>query len=132
MKKKIVSLLLAATLSLSMLAGCGSSEDASADTAETAETDTSEAAESGEETTESIGAQITVDESATENVGVEGDYSDADLTVFIFAQDHEKAVYQSLIDKFMESTNANVTFEVTTSDEYAQKFMACHHNRLSL
>lgn len=124
MKKKIVSLLLAATLSLSMLAGCGSSEDASADTAETAETDTSEAAESGEETTESIGAQITVDESATENVGVEGDYSDADLTVFIFAQDHEKAVYQSLIDKFMESTNANVTFEVTTSDEYAQKLMA--------
>ena len=117
MKKKVISMLLACMLTASMLAGCGGSGN---NTTDTADTTTSEA----EESAESIGAQITLDENATENVAVEGDYADADLTVFIFAQDHEKTVYQSLIDKFMESTGANVTFEVTTSDEYAQKLMA--------
>lgn len=79
---------------------------------------------SAEEGSDDVGAQITVDENATQDVTVDGDYSDADLTVFIYAQDHEKAVYQSLIDKFMESTGANVTFEVSTADEYGQKLLA--------
>jgi multiple sugar transport system substrate-binding protein len=70
------------------------------------------------------GAQIEVKEEATENIKVDADYSNADLKVFIFAQDHEKAVYQSLIDRFTESTGAKVTFEVTTSDEYNQKMLA--------
>ena len=109
MKKKIVSLLLTVAMTAAMITGCGSTAEAPAE---------APAAE------EQVGAKIEVDESATENVAVEGDFSDADLTVFIFAQEHEKAVYQSLIDKFTETTGANVTFEVTTSDEYGQKLMA--------
>ncbi len=123
MKKRIVSVLLASVLTMSCLAGCGGGsgeESAPADNAPAAETTESTEGES----TESVGAQITVDESATENIAVEGDFSGADLTVFIYAQDHEKAVYQSLIDKFMETTGANVTFEVTTADEYGQKILA--------
>ena len=122
MKKKLVSVLLASALVASCLAGCGNSgSDAAADNSAAA--DTSTEAE-GEAETEQIGAQITVDESATDNVTVEGEFSDADITVFIYAQDHEKAVYQSLIDKFTESTGAKVTFEVTTADEYGQKILA--------
>ena len=111
MKRKLLSILLATEMTAGMLGGWGGGETAES---------TSEATEATEATeeTESIGAQIEVDEEALTDVAVEGDYSDADLTVFIFAQDHEKAVYQSLIDKFMEETGANVTFEVTTSDEY--------------
>lgn len=117
MKRKLISILLASALTLTCLAGCGGSGN---DSNVATDTDT----EAAETTEESIGAQITVDKSATDNIAVEGDYSDADLTVFIYAQDHEKAVYQSLIDKFSETTGAKVTFEVTTADEYGQKILA--------
>ena len=116
MKKKLFSLMMAVALTASMLAGCGAAPAA---------TEAPVAEEATEENpNDKVGAEITVDESATENVAVEGDFADADLTVFIFAQDHEKAIYQSLIDRFMEQTGANVTFEVTTSDEYAAKLLA--------
>ena len=118
MKRRVIGILLASVLAVSALAGCGGGStnggDAAADNSGTESTQGSE----------SVGAQITVDESATDNITVEGDFSDADLTVFIYAQDHEKAVYQSLIDKFTESTGASVTFEVTTADEYGQKILA--------
>ena len=105
MKKKVLSLLLTSAMAMSMLAGCGT-EDASGESEDLG------------------GAQIEVDQNALNNIAVEGDFSDADLTVFIYAQEHEKTVYQSLIDKFTEKTGAKVTFEVTTSDEYAQKLLA--------
>jgi multiple sugar transport system substrate-binding protein len=95
-----------------MLVGCGSKTS----TPETDATPTTAA--------EKVGAQIEVKEEATENIKVDADFSNADLKVFIFAQDHEKAVYQSLIDRFTKSTGAKVTFEVTTSDEYNQKMLA--------
>jgi len=110
MRKKIVSVLLASVLATTMLAGCGAADD----------TDLSVSSTS----TENIGASISLDETATDNVKVEGEYSDAELTVFIFAQEHEKTIYQSLIDKFTESTGAKVNFEVTTSDEYGAKLLA--------
>lgn len=127
MKKKLISMLLVSALAVSCLAGCGNSGSDSASN-ETNDT-TAPAADSSANSTEGganeqVGAQITVDESATDNIAVEGEFSDADITVFIYAQDHEKAVYQSLIDKFTESTGANVTFEVTTADEYGQKILA--------
>ncbi len=116
MKKKVLSVLLTTAMAVSMLAGCGSSEtDANAGAASSAEVASS---------SEVVGAQIEVKEEALTDVAVEGDFSDADLTVFIYAQEHEKTVYQSLIDKFMETTGANVTFEVTTADEYGQKILA--------
>lgn len=108
MKKKIVSLMLASCLAATMMAGCGA----------TPETETSVSS------TDNVGASISIDESATDNVKVEGEYSDAELTVFIFAQEHEKTIYQSLIDKFTEQTGAKVNFEVTTSDEYGAKLLA--------
>jgi len=113
MKKKVLSLLLTTVMAISMLAGCGGEEAAVEDSA---------AVEEG--SSEVVGASIEVQEEALADVSVEADYSDADLTVFIFAQEHEKTVYQSLIDKFTESTGATVTFEVTTSDEYGQKLLA--------
>ncbi len=116
MKKKLVSVLLTLAMTASLLAGCGSTA------AEAPAAEAPAAEEQKEE--EQIGAKIDVDESATENVTVEGDFTGTELTVFIFAQEHEKAVYQSLIDKFQETTGAKVTFEVTTSDEYGQKLMA--------
>ena len=122
MKKKLVSVLLASAMIVSTLAGCGNSD--SGTTADNSTTTDSSAETTEEDPNEKVGAQIEVDQSATDSVTVEGEYSDADLTVFIYAQDHEKAVYQSLIDKFMESTGAKVTFEVTTADEYGQKILA--------
>lgn len=112
MRKKLVSVLLTAAMAVGMLAGCGNESAEGVDAGAT------------ESTAEQLGASIEVDASALDNVNVDADYSDADLTVFIFAQEHEKTVYQSLIDKFQETTGAKVTFEVTTSDEYAQKLLA--------
>ena len=70
MKKRIVSVLLASVLTLSCLAGCGNSgnDSTSGDSTPAADTteDTTDTAEG--DTTESVGAQITVDESATDNV----------------------------------------------------------------
>lgn len=122
MKKRLFSIMMATVLTASMLAGCGSTAGEAEAPAAEAEEVTEEVAE--EDPNAKVGAEITVDEAATENVAVEGDFADADLTVFVFAQDHEKAIYQSLIDRFMEQTGANVTFEVTTSDEYAAKLLA--------
>lgn len=82
MKKRIVSVLLASVLTVSCLAGCGNSGSESTPSDTTPAADTTENTE-GEGSTESVGAQITVDESATDNVAVEGDFSGADLTVFM-------------------------------------------------
>lgn len=109
MKKRLFSLLLTAAMTVGMLTGCGG--------------DTTDASVA-ESSSETVGASVEVDQEALDDVTVEGDFADADLTVFIFAQEHEKAVYQSLIDKFTETTGAKVTFEVTTSDEYSQKILA--------
>lgn len=117
MKRKLLSVLLATAMTVSVLCGCGGAASEETTTEAPAETAT-------ESTEEKVGAQIEVQEEALTDVAVEGDFSDAELTVFIYAQDHEKAVYQSLIDKFSESTGATVTFEVTTSDEYGQKILA--------
>jgi len=109
MKKKLVSMVLSVALISSMLVGCATTtEDTAAATTET----------------ESTGADIVVSENATEAINVEADYSGSEITVFVYAQDHEKAVYQSIIDRFTESTGAKVNLEVTTADEYAAKILA--------
>lgn len=113
MKKKLTSVLLCIVLVMTMLVGCSGESEPSTD----------EDASVGNDS-ESVGANIEVSEESTENVQVEGEFSDTDITVFIYAQEHEKVVYQSLIDRFVEKTGANVTLEVTTSDEYAAKLLA--------
>ncbi len=117
MKKKLVSVMLTAAMAAGVLAGCATTTEDSAPAAP---------AEAATEATteEHVGADIEVAADASDNVAVEGDFADADLKVFIYAQDHEKAVYQSLIDRFQKETGAKVTMEVTTSDEYGQKMLA--------
>jgi len=110
MRKKLVGAALTVTMAASMMAGCGGNKE------------TSNNAPSP--SSEPVGAKIEVDEKAVDKVAVTGDFKNADLKVFIFAQEHEKAVYQSLIDKFQKDTGAKVTFEVTTADEYGQKLLA--------
>jgi len=51
----------------------------------------------------------------------------AKLTILIYAQEHEKAAYQKLIDKFKaanKDTVESVNFQVTTQDEYKAKMTA--------
>lgn len=48
----------------------------------------------------------------------------ANLTVFLYMQDHEKAVYQKMVDEFLEANKDTVNkidFQITTQDEYARK-----------
>ncbi len=65
MKKKLVSVLLASALIASALAGCGNGGGTTDGGAATADSGT-ETAE--EDHNEKVGAQITVDQSATDNV----------------------------------------------------------------
>lgn len=51
----------------------------------------------------------------------------SDLSVLIYAQEHEKKVYQDLVSKFKEEHSddiRNVNFEVTTQDQYQTKMTA--------
>lgn len=109
MKKRLLSILLGTALVVATLTGCN-----------TVSTDT----DSTSGTTESEGTTININEGSTDNLTVSGDYKDQEITVFIYAQDHEKQVYQSIIDKFQENTGCKVTLEVTTADEYAAKVLA--------
>ena len=112
MKKKVLSLILTGMMTAGALCGCATTtvEDAGEATADTqtAETATAE----------------TTSESTTESLTGEGDET---IHVFLYMQEHEKEVYQKLIDQFVEEHKdqvKEVVFEVTTQEEYNQKMMA--------
>ncbi len=110
MKKKTLSVILAGLMSLSMLAGC-------------ATTTVEEAGEASGDTATADAAAETSDSSTASLTG-EGDES---IHVFLYMQEHEKAIYQELIDDFVEEHKDQVkeiVFEVTTQDEYNQKMIA--------
>ncbi|MBQ8031648.1 MAG: sugar ABC transporter substrate-binding protein [Butyrivibrio sp.] len=112
MKKRSLSAILAGVMSLSLLAGCATTtvEDAGEATPDTQTTDTA--------------AAETTSESTTESLTGEGDET---IHVFLYMQEHEKAIYQKLIDQFVEEHKdqvKEVVFEVTTQDEYNQKMIA--------
>ena len=107
MKKRFAAIISGVTLMALAVTGCSTTTTDSNSKVENKENKTTEEAK--------------VD---TSNVKTEGDYSDAELTVFVYAQDHEKAVYQSWIDNFTKATGAKVNFEVTTADEYPTKMVA--------
>lgn len=83
MKKKMVSLVLAVAMGLSLLTGCGSDGTDAAGNSETS-------SKAGDKPT---------------------------LTVSVFAQEHEQAMYKEVIAKFEEEKNCTVNFQVA-GDQY--------------
>ena len=113
MKKKVLSIILAGLMGAGVLAGCSTTtvEEAGEATADT-------------QTATDSGAAETQSESTTETVTGEGDQT---IHVFLYMQEHEKAIYQKLIDQFVADHKdqvKEVVFEVTTQDEYNQKMIA--------
>lgn len=101
MKKKLMSLTLCFAMTAALVTGCGVA---------TTDEDSSNGTEK--------------DSSSTAEIKGEGD---AQIDILIYAQDHEKAVYQKLIDDFTQSHKdeiSKVNFEVTTQDEYKTKMTA--------
>ena len=87
MKKKVLSILLAGCMSMGILAGCSTTTVEEAGEATPAEP----AAETA--------AAETTSESTTETLAGEGDET---IHVFLYMQEHEKEIYQQLIDEFVE------------------------------
>ncbi|MBR4529764.1 MAG: sugar ABC transporter substrate-binding protein [Lachnospiraceae bacterium] len=117
MKKKLLSTLMAAAVSVSMLAGCA-----------TTTTDTPAAAPdagAAPQQTEAPAEPAAEPEgSSTETMTGTGEET---LHVFLYMQEHEKEIYQKLIDEFVQEHSdqiKEVVFEVTTQDEYNQKMTA--------
>lgn len=103
MKKKMISVLLCVSMVAAMASGCG--------------VETTDSA--GESGTEASGDSSSVAELKGE--GTE------EIDILIYAQDHEKKVYQELIDEFTQAHKdeiSKVNFEVTTQDEYNTKMTA--------
>lgn len=104
MKGRVISAVLCGAMVMSMFAGCG---------VETVES----AGESGTE--ESSG-------SSSSSAELKGE-GDKEINILIYAQEHEKVVYQELIDEFTQAHKdeiKSVNFEVTTQDEYNTKMTA--------
>ena len=106
-KKEILALFLSAAMVTSVLTGCGvQTTEEAGETSETEET--------------------TAVEETTEPAEIAGEGTET-IDVLIYAQEHEKVVYEDLVAKFAEEhkdTIKEVNFEVTTQDEYATKMMA--------
>ena len=103
MKKRLVSVMLCAAMVTSMAAGCGV-----------------------ETVNESSGESSTEADAGSSKAELKGE-GDKEINILIYAQDHEKAVYQKLIDDFTQAHKdeiKTVNFEVTTQDEYATKMTA--------
>ena len=133
MRRKFLGIAMASVMGLSALTGCatttveeaGEAESTETKTEETASGDTTEASEAGEatETADATEAEST-DGSSTDSLTGNGDKT---LHVFLYMQEHEKEIYQQLIDQFVEEHKdqvKEVVFEVTTQDEYNQKMIA--------
>ncbi len=103
-------MLLATVMGISVLAGCGNVTT----TEEAGETSEGDAAAAGE-----AAAEVSTD-SLTGN-------GDATLNVFLYMQDHEKAIYKKVLEDFVSAHSdeiKEVVFEVTTQDEYNTKMTA--------
>lgn len=108
MKRKVVSSILCVAMLATMLAGCGV-------------TTTEESGESGGSS--NAGTSSGSSSSSAEMSGT----GDAEINILIYAQEHEKVVYQQLVDEFTQAHAdeiKSVNFEVTTQDEYGTKMTA--------
>ncbi len=112
MKRKVLSSVLAMLIGASAMVGCA----------------TTTVEESGPETgsadVQTAQTEEKKDESSSTTLTGEGDET---RHVFLYMHEHEKAIYQKLIDEFVEAHKdkiKEVVFEVTTQDEYNQKMIA--------
>ena len=121
MKKKLVALTLTACMGATLLGGCGGvqtvEEAGEAEVTESAGTDTT--------ATETAAAETTTEDTTTSDTMTgEGDQT---IRVFLYMQEHEKEIYQKLVDDFVKDHSdqiKEVVFEVTTQEEYNQKMIA--------
>lgn len=98
MKRKLISAVLCLAMTAAVFTGCG------------VETTDGEKSSDG----------------GTSKAEIKGE-GDKEIDILIYAQDHEKKVYQDLIDQFTQEHKdeiSKVNFEVTTQDEYATKMTA--------
>lgn len=114
MKRKVLSSVLAMLIGASSLVGCATTtvEEAGETSGDTQAAETTEA------------ASTTETEASSTTLTGEGDET---IHVFLYMQEHEKAIYQKLIDEFVAEHKdkvKEVVFEVTTQDEYNQKMIA--------
>ena len=112
MKRKVLSSVLAMLIGASAMVGCATT------TVEESEPETGSADVQTAQTEEKK------DESSSTTLTGEGDET---LHVFLYMQEHEKEIYQKLVDEFVEAHKdkiKEVVFEVTTQDEYNQKMIA--------
>ena len=110
MKRRFLSSALALLMGASALVGCQM-------------TTVEEAGEASGDAGQATGEEGESESSSTTLTG-EGDET---LHVFLYMQEHEKEIYQKLIDEFVEEHKdkvKEVVFEVTTQDEYNQKMIA--------
>ncbi len=110
-RKKLLALGLATALSASALAGCG---------VQTSESTTA-ASGSGDATTSDTTAATT-----SSNTNMEGE-GEAEINVLLYMQEHEKAIYEKLVEEFKEEHKSeikSINFEITTQDEYGTKMLA--------
>ena len=119
MKKKLLASVMAALVSVSMLAGCATTttDTPAAGTQDAGATETKTEAQAEPAAAEAEG-------SSTETMTGTGEET---LHVFLYMQEHEKEIYQKLIDEFVQEHSdqiKEVVFEVTTQDEYNQKMTA--------
>lgn len=102
-KSKLLAMGLATTMVVSAFTGCS--------------TVTEEKSSSGAATSE---------KETTTNTEMEGE-GDKEINVLLYMQEHEKAVYEKVVQEFTEEHKdeiKNVNFEITTQDEYGTKMTA--------
>ncbi|MCR5735050.1 MAG: sugar ABC transporter substrate-binding protein [Lachnospiraceae bacterium] len=110
MKKKLLALLLTTCMTAGLLSACSGIQtvEEAGELEETQVTDTAD----------------TTDSTSSDTMTGEGDQT---IRVFLYMQEHEKEIYQQLIDDFVKEHSdevKEVVFEVTTQDEYNQKMIA--------
>ena len=106
MKRRVLSSVLAMLVGASALMGCS----------------TTTVEEAGEASGDNQAAQATeaTNETESSSTTLTGEGEET-LHVFLYMQEHEKEIYQKLIDQFVEEHKDKVkeiVFEVTTQDEY--------------
>lgn len=101
MKKKLLATGLAAVVAMSMLAGCGASDNTAAadNTTQSTET-TAETTDTTEETTESAS---------------EGGET---ISIYVYGNDQEQAMYKELFAKFEAQNNCTVDAQFSIKDDY--------------